>query len=404
MGYGESLILLLLYHLYYLDKVSAVCSQSYQSYLDKGLRPDESPPHLPGQKVRYRCAYNRKVPGFQTVESTCVDNFHIGQLDLPECQCAQKSEFKCSAKSIQVMYNYPSPTSSSQTSSISITIPDLKTFAFWKLMISITHSDLDKRFFDVSASGIWGYDNKGYLVLKSSLASSSDGTLWINSTSNQIINGALTRKWQYPCVQDIDCSLTSADSVSLTTSIILSCVFLVLTILLIMSLRCCYLKAARNDKAKRREARQKMLDRTVRGGNGQVVETIPAVGQHCRKNHDEARERYIHDKERIDERLQFSYNARTPPSQNKPRTPPLQWNSYQHQANYYNQQHQQKHQYQQQLQQQLQQQIQQNQHHYDRYEDIQDIESNTSRHKHRQHRKVTSDPIAEVWKTANHHR
>lgn len=87
---------------------------------------------------------------------------------------------------------------------------------------------------------------------------------------------------------------------------------------------------------------------------------------------------------------------RTPPSQNKPRTPPLQWNSYQHQANYYNQQHQQKHQYQQQLQQQLQQQIQQNQHHYDRYEDIQDIESNTSRHKHRQHRKVTSDPMAEV--------
>ena len=86
--------------------------------------------------------------------------------------------------------------------------------------------------------------------MKSSLASSSDGTLWINSTSNQIINGALTRKWQYPCVQDIDCSLTSADSVSLTTSIILSCVFLVLTILLIMSLRCCYLKAARNDKAK----------------------------------------------------------------------------------------------------------------------------------------------------------
>ena len=77
MGYGESLILLLLYHLYYLDKVSAVCSQSYQSYLEKGLRPDESPPHLPGQKVRYRCAYNRKVPGFQTVESTCVDNLWV---------------------------------------------------------------------------------------------------------------------------------------------------------------------------------------------------------------------------------------------------------------------------------------------------------------------------------------
>ena len=89
------------------------------------------------------------------------------------------------------------------------------------------------------------------------------------------------------------------------------------------------------------------------------------------------------------------YNVcRTSPSQNKPRTPPLQWNSYQHQLNYYNQQHQQKAQYQQQLQHQLQQQIQQNQHHYERYEDIEN--SVNGRHKQRHHRKATSDPMAEV--------
>ena len=170
---------------------------------------------------------------------------------MPECQCAQISEFKCMAKFIKVVYSYPSPTSSSQTSTISITIPDITSVAFWKLKITITFGDLDKKFFDIAASDSWGFDEEGFLVLKSSLATPTNGKLWINSTSNlQSLNGALLRKWHYPCVQNIDCSLTSADSVSLITSIILSCVFLVLTLLLIMSLRCCYLIAARNDKAK----------------------------------------------------------------------------------------------------------------------------------------------------------
>ena len=77
---------------------------------------------------------------------------------MPECQCAQISQFKCEAKSIKVVYNYPSPTSSSQTSSISITIPEVTSAAFWKLKVTITFGDLDKKFFNTDT---WNLDKKG---------------------------------------------------------------------------------------------------------------------------------------------------------------------------------------------------------------------------------------------------
>ena len=74
-----------------------------------------------------------------------------------------------------------------------------------------------------------------------------DGTIWINTTSS-LVNGALVNRWQYPCIKNIECTLVSEDSISLLGSIILSSVFVFLTITLMISLKFCHWKAAKNDK------------------------------------------------------------------------------------------------------------------------------------------------------------
>ena len=74
MEHGGSLTLLLVF----LGKLSAdVCFQSYSPYLDKGLQPDVSPPHVDGQKVNYKCGYNREVPGYKKIQSTCLVNTYV---------------------------------------------------------------------------------------------------------------------------------------------------------------------------------------------------------------------------------------------------------------------------------------------------------------------------------------
>ena len=121
------------------------------------------------------------------------------------------------------------------------------------------------------------------------------GTIWINVTSS-LVNGALVNRWQYPCIKNIKCTLVSEDSVSILGSIILSSVFIFLTITLMICLKFCHWKAARNDKLQVSEVEKtsylivivKLLvkkKRALRNGKtSQVVETVPAAGQHCRYN------------------------------------------------------------------------------------------------------------------------
>ena len=75
MGHGGSQTLLLVFYVQYLGRVSAeVCFQSYSPYLDKGLLPDVSAPHVAGQKVTYKCGHSREVPGYKTIQSECLIN------------------------------------------------------------------------------------------------------------------------------------------------------------------------------------------------------------------------------------------------------------------------------------------------------------------------------------------
>jgi len=159
--------------------------------------------------------------------------------------------------------------------------------------------------------------------------------------------------------------------------------------------------ADRNDrkKKKRKEKDHKLKGR---GGHNQIVDTVPAADQHCRLNMvDPMRDKYGHHhdtRERVDERLQYSYNARTPPSHNTTRhnynkTPPLHWNSFQQQQHHYNLHHQEPQQHVPQV-----------------YQDkrsiiSQEAESRHSRHsRHQSHsRKTTSDSMAEAWKIANNY-
>ena len=54
----------------------------------------------------------------------------------------------------------------------------------------------------------------------------------------------------YPCVKDVHCELVAPDSFSLTGNIVLSCVFVFLVILLVISLKVCHMVADRNDRKK----------------------------------------------------------------------------------------------------------------------------------------------------------
>ena len=76
-------------------------------------------------------------------------------------------------------------------------------------------------------------------------------------------------------VQDITCILVSPNSLSHTVSFVLSSIFLVLVLLLMISLKICHWKAAKNDKLLRKKLRGK-------GDSSQIVQTVPAVDQHCR--------------------------------------------------------------------------------------------------------------------------
>ena len=76
-------------------------------------------------------------------------------------------------------------------------------------------------------------------------------------------------------VQDITCILVSPNSLSHTVSFVLSSIFLVFVLLLMISLKICHWKAAKNDKLLRKKLRGK-------GDSSQIVQTVPAVDQHCR--------------------------------------------------------------------------------------------------------------------------
>lgn len=120
--------------------------------------------------------------------------------------------------------------------------------------------------FDFEASGDWIFLSKGnirgiivekntFLVLgnlkmhhNANFVTQPEETLLINSTSD-LVNGAFVSRWQYPCVEDVECKIVSEDSVSLLGSIILSSVFIVLTILLMVCLKLCHWKASQNDKS-----------------------------------------------------------------------------------------------------------------------------------------------------------
>ena len=162
---------------------------------------------------------------------------------------------------------------------------------------------------------------------------SEDGIIWINSSAKTLNNGALITRWQYPCIQNIECKLTYPDSVTMTGQIVLSSLFVFLTILLMISLKVCHWKATQNDivqvvtgnclqsssifvlspKVNLKPPslqRKKTFEKQRSRGNNKVVETVPALGQHCRLNMVDPRERFTHLDTRVDERLQYSYNSR----------------------------------------------------------------------------------------------
>ena len=74
--------------------------------------------------------------------------------------------------------------------------------------------------------------------------------LWINSTARPSLASRGVRRWEVPCVQDIQCQLIAPTLLGVTGNIILSCVFVILTILLMISVKICHTIAARNDRKK----------------------------------------------------------------------------------------------------------------------------------------------------------
>ena len=93
----------------------------------------------------------------------------------------------------------------------------------------------------------------GFLKMKSSpfLPPLGPGSvLWINATARQSLAPRGVSRWEVPCVQDIQCQLIAPTLLGVTGNIILSCVFVFLTILLMISIKICHTIAARNDKKK----------------------------------------------------------------------------------------------------------------------------------------------------------
>ena len=76
----------------------------------------------------------------------------------------------------------------------------------------------------------------------------TEGLLWINLTVLPALYIS-PYKWQYPCIKNVHCRLASRSLLGDTGNIILSTVFILLTVVLCCSLRACYWRAAQNDKA-----------------------------------------------------------------------------------------------------------------------------------------------------------
>ena len=76
----------------------------------------------------------------------------------------------------------------------------------------------------------------------------AEGLLWINLTVKPSLYIS-PHKWQYPCIKNVQCRLVSPSLLGNTGNIILSSVFILLTVCLCCSLRACYWRAGQNDKA-----------------------------------------------------------------------------------------------------------------------------------------------------------
>ena len=74
--------------------------------------------------------------------------------------------------------------------------------------------------------------------------------LWINSTARQSLAPGGVRRWEVPCVQDISCQLIAPTMLGTTGNIVLSCVFVFLTILIMIGVKICHTIAAKNDRRK----------------------------------------------------------------------------------------------------------------------------------------------------------
>ena len=92
----------------------------------------------------------------------------------------------------------------------------------------------------------------GFLKMKSNtnFPLGPDNVLWINSSAKQSLAPGGVRRWEVPCVQEISCQLIAHTTLGTTGNIVLSCVFVILTILIMISIKICHTIAARNDKKK----------------------------------------------------------------------------------------------------------------------------------------------------------
>ena len=81
----------------------------------------------------------------------------------------------------------------------------------------------------------------------------SGGLLWVNLTVLPSLYIS-PHRWQYPCIKNVQCRLVSPSLLGNAGNIILSSVFVLLTVGLCCSLRACYWRAAQNDKLKVRNS------------------------------------------------------------------------------------------------------------------------------------------------------
>ena len=105
----------------------------------------------------------------------------------------------------------------------------------------------------------------------SSLPLGPGSVLWINSTARQSLAPRGVRRWEVPCVQDIQCQLIAPTLLGVTGNIILSCVFVFLTIILMISIKICHTIAARNDRKKVSLIHLSLLNITLSLGKSEII-------------------------------------------------------------------------------------------------------------------------------------